>query len=182
MSCVPAIYPDLGTEVGRAAGRVSEEIRVLAGSFKILERRGRGGWVLLIKHFVCRGDSAGLGTDGSRRVSLIDKAFRVSRRFSRTWNGWVAGGGAPALNDDDDENENENEKHGIPDNPPQQRTQGKNTPFGKPLTPILEIYRKLSACTIPPAPPPPQRTNFRSPCRYSATRGLRKKRIFDTNR
>ena len=71
---------------------------------------GRGGWVLWIKHFVCRGDLTG------------------------TWNGWVAGG-APGTND----NENDNEKHGIPDNPPRQRTQGKNTPFGNPLTPIKRI-------------------------------------------
>ena len=72
-----------------------------------------------MKHFVCRGDLAGLGTDGSRRVGLIDKAFRASRHFSRdlermgrggwvlliqhfvclgdlagTWNGWVAARGS----------------------------------------------------------------------------------------
>ena len=44
----------------------------------------------------------------------------------------VVAGRAPAPNDNENEN---NEKHGIPDNPPQQRTQGKNTPFGNPLTP-----------------------------------------------
>ena len=66
---------------------------------------GRGGWVLLMKHFVCRGDLA---------VSYDE---------------WVAAGRAPGTNDD-------NEKHGIPDNPPQQRAQGKNTPFGNPLTPM----------------------------------------------
>ena len=66
---------------------------------------GRGGWVLLIKYFVCRGDFAG------------------------TWNGWLAVGRAPAPNDDEND---ENEKHGIRDNPPRQRTQGKNTPFGNP--------------------------------------------------
>ena len=71
---------------------------------------GRGGSVLLIQHFVCRGDLA---------VSC---------------DGWVAAGRAPAPNENN-ENEN-NEKHGIPDNPPQQRTQGQNTPFGHPLTPI----------------------------------------------
>ena len=38
---------------------------------------------------------------------------------------WVAAGGT---NDDDDDDD---EKHGIPDNPPQQRTQGTNTPFGQ---------------------------------------------------
>ena len=35
-----------------------------------------------------------------------------------------------------DENDDENEKRGIPDNPPQQHTQGKNTPCGNPLTPM----------------------------------------------
>ena len=71
---------------------------------------GRGGGGLLIYVFVRRGDLAG------------------------TWNGWVAGGGAPGTNENENEN---NEKHGIPDNPPQQRTQGKNTPFGNPLTPTI---------------------------------------------
>ena len=71
---------------------------------------GRGRWVSLIKHVVCCGDLAG------------------------TWNGWVDGGGAPGTNENENEN---NEKHGIPDNPPQQRTQGKNAPFGNPLTPIM---------------------------------------------
>ena len=51
---------------------------------------------------------------------------------------WVAAGGT---NDDDDDDDDENEKHGIPDNPPQQRTQGKNTPFGNPLSPI-KVYCK----------------------------------------
>ena len=53
----------------------------------------------MIKHFVCRGDLAG------------------------SWNGWVVAGRAPAPNENDNEND-DNEKHGIPDNPPQQRTQG----------------------------------------------------------
>ena len=74
---------------------------------------GRGGWLLLIQHFVCRGD------------------------LSVSYDGWVAAGRAPAPN----ENEN-NEKHGIPDNPPQQRTQGKNTPFGTPLTPMIKTERR----------------------------------------
>ena len=50
---------------------------------------------------------------------------------------WVAAGAPPAPNENEND-ENENEKHGIPDNPPQQRTQGKNTPFGKPLTPMTD--------------------------------------------
>ncbi len=49
----------------------------------------------------------------------------------------VVGGGAPAPNDNDENENDDNEKHGIPDNPPQQRTQGKNTPFGNPLTPTI---------------------------------------------
>ena len=73
-----------------------------------------------------------LGTDGSWRVGLIDLGLRASRRFSRDLERMGRGGGAPAPNDDDGD-----EKHGIPDNPPQQRTQGKNTPFGNPLIPIL---------------------------------------------
>ena len=52
---------------------------------------------------------------------------------------WVAAGRAPAPN----ENNENNEKHGIPDNPPQQRTQGKNTPFGNPLTPIYMLSKLL---------------------------------------
>ena len=40
---------------------------------------------------------------------------------------WVTAGRTPAPN----ENEN-NEKHGTPDNPHQQRTQVKDTPFGSP--------------------------------------------------
>ena len=43
----------------------------------------------------------------------------------------------PNDNDDENENDNDNEKQRIPDNPPQQRTQGKNTPFGNPLTPMI---------------------------------------------
>ena len=50
---------------------------------------------------------------------------------------WVAAGRAPAPSDNDDNDDNE--KRGIPDNPPQQRTQGKNTPFGNPLTPMICI-------------------------------------------
>ena len=38
---------------------------------------------------------------------------------------------------------NDNEKRGIPNNPPQQRTQGKNTPFGNPLTPII-YYKRVA--------------------------------------
>ena len=74
-----------------------------------LERMDRGGGVLLIKHFVCRGDSARLGMDGSRAAA------------------------PPAPNNEN----NDNEKRGIPNNPPRQRTQGKNTPLGAPLTPTM---------------------------------------------
>ena len=49
--------------------------------------------------------------------------------FARTYMRWVAAGGTN--DDDDDDDDDENEKHGIPDNPPQQRTQGTNTPFGQ---------------------------------------------------
>ena len=51
-------------------------------------------------------------------------AMRVSVRSNMRW---VAAGGTN--DDDDDDDDDENEKHGIPDNPPQQRTQGTNTPF-----------------------------------------------------
>jgi hypothetical protein len=81
---------------------------------------GRGGWVLLINHFVCRGDLAGTwnGSDGSRLVGLLDKPVRGLGIFSRNleqmgrggwiflinlfvcrgdlagiWNGWIAAGG-----------------------------------------------------------------------------------------
>ena len=41
--------------------------------------------------------------------------------------------GAPAPNNNENNN---NEKQRIPDDPPRQRTQGTNTPFGPPLTPM----------------------------------------------
>ena len=59
------------------------------------------------------------------------KLFVCRGNLAVSYDEWVAAGRAPAPN-----NENMNEKHGIPNDPPQQRTQGKNTPFGHPLTPI----------------------------------------------
>ena len=70
----------LGTDGSRRLGLINKR------------RMGRGGWVLLIKHVLCRSDLARLGTDGSRRLGLINKTSPVSPRFSRTWNGWVAAG------------------------------------------------------------------------------------------
>ena len=63
--------------------------------------------------------------------------------FVRSVTRWVAAGRAPAPNENENEND-DNEKHGIPDNPPQQCTQGKNTPFGRPLTPISNMWNETN--------------------------------------
>ena len=55
-------------KISTRVGLIDKAFRVSWRFSRILERMGRGGWVLLIKHFVCRGDLAG------------------------TWNGWVAAG------------------------------------------------------------------------------------------
>ena len=54
----------------RRVALIDKAFRVSRRFSRDLERMGRGGWLLLIKHFVCRGDLAG------------------------TWNGWVAAGGS----------------------------------------------------------------------------------------
>ena len=90
----------------------------------------------------------------SQLLGLIGQAFCVGGDRNGTWNGWVAAGSswhlavggfvrsatrwvaagqAPAPNKTTGTTRN---TESITDNLPQQRTQGKNTPFGHPLTPI----------------------------------------------
>ena len=66
----------------------------------------------------------------------------MSAKFKLLAIPWCKIGRNQPNENDDDENDEDNEKHGIADNPPLQCTQGKNTPFGKPLTPIYENLRK----------------------------------------
>ena len=120
----------------------------------------------LTRYVASCGDFAGLGQDGWQLVGIIvdinspcatlpppeleragcawigsHNAFRVSRHFSRTWHGWVAGGGAPAPNEN-------NKEHGIPDSPPQQCTQRKYMPFGIHLTPAKMLRVPLGVLYI----------------------------------